>query len=256
MVFECLKCGLDLIGWPFLLPLVIAETKADDIRQVLQRCQTYINEFEPSTGAYVDEPCVNRREMEPTSFDKHIGVFTWTAGALACCQWTTQVYQDILEFIEAAAKSDVRVVDSPREDRDIQPKLSTLKKFMKENKWRISYLQERRESYIPTVNTAMISGPATTDNTQVYSLIAQKDNAENIRLADASVQIAKAGLQGNVDMKAIATDSKMVALATLQDSAAIRTISTITTFFLPATFTAVSSIQDLQRLSLTTMISE
>ena len=74
----------------------------------------------------------------------------------------------------------------------------------------------------------------------MYSLIAQRDNAENIRLADASFEIAKAGLQGNMDMKAIANASKTVALATLQDSAAMRTIAAVTTFFLPATFTAVS----------------
>jgi hypothetical protein len=53
----------------------------------------------------------------------------------------------------------------------------------------------------------------------------------------------------------------MVALAALQDSAALKTISTITTFFLPATFTAVSIFPDLpsivrkQRLCLTMMIS-
>jgi len=75
-------------------------------------------------------------------------------------------------------------------------------------------------------------------------LIAQKDNAENIRLADASVRMAEAGLRGNADMKVIATDAKTVALATLRDSAAMRNISVVTTFFLPATFTAVRSFPD------------
>lgn len=73
----------------------------------------------------------------------------------------------------------------------------------------------------------------------MYSLIAQKDNAENIRLADASVRMAQAGIDGNAAMKAIAEDSKVVAVATLRDSAAMRTIAAVTVFFLPATFTAV-----------------
>jgi hypothetical protein len=54
--------------------------------------------------------------------------------------------------------------------------------------------------------------------------------------------MAESGLQGNADMKVIATDAKTVALATLRDSAAMRTLSVVTTFFLPATFTAVSSL--------------
>lgn len=41
-------------------------------------------------------------------------------------------------------------------------------------------------------------------------------------------------------MKAIAEDSKMVALATSEDSGAMRTIAVVTMIFLPATFTAVS----------------
>jgi len=40
-------------------------------------------------------------------------------------------------------------------------------------------------------------------------------------------------------MKTVAEDSKTVALATLRDSAAMRTIAAVTVFFLPATFTAV-----------------
>jgi hypothetical protein len=43
-------------------------------------------------------------------------------------------------------------------------------------------------------------------------------------------------------MKALAEDSKSVALATARDSAAMRVIAVVTILFLPATFTAVSNL--------------
>lgn len=55
-----------------------------------------------------------------------------------------------------------------------------------------------------------------------------------MNLTNASVQIAK-------DSRTITEDSNRVALATARDSAAMRIISAVTLFFLPATFTAVSS---------------
>src|SRR5262249_53283996 len=153
-VFECLKCGLNLIGWPFLLPLTIADTKAVYTQQILQKCQTNINQF-ASTGTYVDDPSAGRGGIEPAAFDENISLLTWTAGLLAWCEWTANVYHDILEFIEAAAKSDVQVVYSSPEGRVILLKLSSLKQFMNGNKWRTSYLQERRNGYILTVSTVM-----------------------------------------------------------------------------------------------------
>jgi hypothetical protein len=77
-------------------------------------------------------------------------------------------------------------------------------------------------------------------NCQVYSLIAQKDNALNMQIAKASLQLAEASKRDSAAMRAIAKDSKMVALATSRDSAAMRTIAAVTILFLPATFTAVS----------------
>ena len=75
---------------------------------------------------------------------------------------------------------------------------------------------------------------------QVYSLIAQRDNAVNMQIAEASRRIAEASRQDNLAMREIAEDSKAVALATARDSAAMRVIAAVTILFLPATFTAVS----------------
>jgi hypothetical protein len=65
-------------------------------------------------------------------------------------------------------------------------------------------------------------------NCQVYSLIAQKDNALNMQIAKASLQLAEASKRDSAAMRAIAEDSKMVALATSRDSAAMRTIAAVT----------------------------
>ena len=265
-VFGCLEHVLDLIGCPFLVPLLVAETKGDFSRRNLEKCHRQINEFDPTAGYYIDD---NNNEHHgatvPVGFDENIRRLTWTTGVIAWCKLMANIYQDILEFIEAAVKSDMQVIaDPPPEVRVILSKINNLKQYMKEIESRCCYLQERREGYIQTVShvyrsNAMVSSPVMTDNTQIYSLTAQKDNAENIRLADASVRMAEAGLRASADMKAIATDSKMVALATLQDSAAMRTISAVTTFFLPATFTAVCYSQTYlaysARLGLITMIS-
>jgi hypothetical protein len=49
--------------------------------------------------------------------------------------------------------------------------------------------------------------------------------------------IAQLSRQGNLIMKAIAGDSKAVALATARDGAAMRVTAAVAILFLPATFT-------------------
>jgi hypothetical protein len=63
-------------------------------------------------------------------------------------------------------------------------------------------------------------------NAQIYSLIAQKDNALSMK--------------DNAALKTISEDQKQVAIMATRDSAAMSVISAITAVFLPATFTAVS----------------
>ena len=61
---------------------------------------------------------------------------------------------------------------------------------------------------------------------QIYSLIAQKDNALSVR--------------DNAALKKISEDQKLIAIAATKDSAAMKVISVITVVFLPGTFAAVS----------------
>ena len=62
---------------------------------------------------------------------------------------------------------------------------------------------------------------------KVYSGIAQRDSAISLKLASTSTSLAQL--------------SQSIALSTSRDSRVMRIIAAITVFFLPATFTAVSS---------------
>lgn len=61
---------------------------------------------------------------------------------------------------------------------------------------------------------------------QIYAMSSQRDNAMSREMTVIS--------------NSISSDSKQIALAAARDSAAMKSIALLTTFFLPATFVAVS----------------
>lgn len=77
------------------------------------------------------------------------------------------------------------------------------------------------------------------DHMQVYSLMAQKDNALNMQTAEASLRISEASYRDSAAMIALAEDSKQIAVATSRDSSSMFIISALTLIYLPSTFTAV-----------------
>lgn len=77
---------------------------------------------------------------------------------------------------------------------------------------RIDYLSTRVQALVQTVN----------------SLVAQRDSTNSLALATTSTQLAQT--------------SHEVAIPTSRDSAVMKIIAAITIFFLPATFTAVSTL--------------
>lgn len=89
---------------------------------------------------------------------------------------------------------------------------------------------------------AIPSEPSTNDladQPQIYSLMAQKDNALNVRIADESRRLSHESYRNSDAMIAIAEDSKQVALSTSKDSSWMLIISALALFYLPPTFTAV-----------------
>ena len=87
---------------------------------------------------------------------------------------------------------------------------------------RITYLEKWTQAQVQTL----------------YNLIAQRDNAVAIQLAEASRATAEASLCDKRALKELALDSKNIAAATQKDSAAMRTIAIVTVVCLPGTFTA------------------
>ena len=101
-------------------------------------------------------------------------------------------------------------------------RIALLRSWLHGTRSRISYLEKRTQAQIQTL----------------YSLIAQRDNAVSIHLAEASKATAEASLRDNQTMRQLAEDSRNIAAATQKDSAAMRTIAIVTIVFLPGTFTA------------------
>lgn len=72
----------------------------------------------------------------------------------------------------------------------------------------------------------------------IYSLVAQRDNLVNAKLAESSVRIAEAARADNLAMKTIAEDSRIAAIESLRKSHIMSSIGVVTMLFLPATFIA------------------
>jgi hypothetical protein len=88
----------------------------------------------------------------------------------------------------------------------------------------------------------MITQDPESNERQVYSLVAQRDNATNLQIskestkvAEESRKIAELSRKDNLAMQEIAVSSA-------KDSATMRVIAAVTLFFLPATFVAVSKL--------------
>jgi hypothetical protein len=74
---------------------------------------------------------------------------------------------------------------------------------------------------------------------QVYSLIAQKENALSKRIAETSLRVAEATQRENSEMKLISEEMKTLAISALRESSSMKFLQVITMLFLPATFVAV-----------------
>ena len=122
-VFEYLKLNLDMIGWLFLLPLIITEAKADFTRKFLEEALRCINHLEPTSEYYMnDYKNINDQAPEPAVLSENLRTLTSTSRPLAWCKWSADVYEYILEYIEAAAESDVQTMDSLPEGHVIRKK--------------------------------------------------------------------------------------------------------------------------------------
>lgn len=78
-------------------------------------------------------------------------------------------------------------------------------------------------------------------DSQVYSLISQRDSAINLEIAQRSGQVAEQSMAIAQLSREDNLAMREVAIAAAKDSATMRVIAAVTLFFLPPTFVAVSS---------------
>ncbi|KAK0099413.1 hypothetical protein ONS95_003517 [Cadophora gregata] len=99
-----------------------------------------------------------------------------------------------------------------------------------------SLVRQKLEYIQAGIDAALMHGEHVQRRTEafrqlVYQLMAQKDSHTNITIATSSAEIAKASKEDSAVMRQIALDTK-------RDSSAMKTIATLTMFFLPGTFIA------------------
>lgn len=151
--FQGLKHGVQLLGCPLLLSVVDLEMKADYSRRVLDKCHRHMNEFEPSTGYHIDDnKNIEGKLIEPKDFEKQIRRLTAVTGRVAWCKWTGDVHTDLLLFLENELSFLSVYWACPKVDISIMVhRVHYLQNFVKQNKWRAIYMEERRNGYIQTV---------------------------------------------------------------------------------------------------------
>ena len=139
------------------------------------------------------------------------GLTTFSEG-LALVSHSSEIDVRILDFLDEFDSLDLQCQRTLQSSRE---RLSLLRSRITGTQYRISYLEKRTRTQIQTL----------------YNLIAQRDNAVSIQLAEASKVTSEASLRDNQAMKDIAAASQ-------KDSAAMRMIAIVTIIFLPGTFTA------------------
>ena len=234
--------GLRQIAWhPLLLPMILLELRTEFIAPDLMKARLALYRVEKDNGThknyqdrehhrkagyYATGPVVWKRE----GFDSLPGILTSIASDCALFDAKCQINEELLDWIEEMNKkfsidiSDSKTSNSYPSSTIICRKISTMRTWLKNNRIRSVYLGHRAEVQVQAVRkpSSELLGSsfvqtelemnANRECNQCLSFMAQRDN-------DSNIQTAKAALRYSSDM---------------------RTISTVTLVFLPATAAAVS----------------
>ena len=152
-----LKHSLQLLGCPLLLPVVELEVKADYTQKLLDKCHCHMNDFEPDIGFSLhfhvdDDQTLEHRPIERDVFEKHIRRLTTVSGRVGWCKWAGDVHSDLLLFLESELSGpSPRWACSEADVSTLLHKVHYLQNFVRQNKLRAMYIEERRNGYIQTV---------------------------------------------------------------------------------------------------------
>lgn len=235
-IFRYLTIASPAIAAPMLLPVMIKELMARNWNRYVDQCHQEVFDVELATKmrkglvnvpyiTITDDTVPDLKSIDLVEITRSLNsVSTKLAFSSMQCRSSLQV----LSFIAGIHKDfQSKAILPTNDDLDsiqssLAAKIEHLQSWLEGIEARCTYLTQRAQAQVQTV----------------YSLIAQRDNAVNMQIAEASRRIAEASRLDNLAMREIAEDSKAVALATARDSAAMRVIAAVTILFLPATFTA------------------
>ncbi|KAF2669230.1 hypothetical protein BT63DRAFT_255003 [Microthyrium microscopicum] len=234
-IFQYLNATSPLIAGPMLLPIMIKELMVKIWTGYVDQCHQELFDVELATrmrkglanvpyASITDDTVPELGSIDLVDITRSLNS---TLTKIAFSSMQCQSSRRVLSFV-SDMNSDFQMNVATAElslqslQAHLQAKVEHLQSWFEGIEARCIYLTQRAQAQTQTV----------------YSLIAQRDNAVNLRIAEASRSLAEASRRDNTAMKAIAEDSKIVALATARDSASMRIIAIVTILFLPATFTA------------------
>ena len=223
-LLDRLQQCLPLTSSPTLIPFLLLRRRFENTVLRIKILANNVHHFEQTTRMLqemsierVDVGALKQNEYKWKSVGRGLSTFSEEVAHLA---YGCDIDLRLLEFLD---EIDSWIEEhSSEKTQASRERTSLLRSWLQSTQSRITYLEKRAQAQVQTL----------------YSLIAQRDNAVSIQLAEASKATAEASLRDNQTMKQLAEDSKNIAAATQKDSAAMRTIAVVTAIFLPGTFTA------------------
>ncbi|KAF2865110.1 hypothetical protein BDV95DRAFT_612898 [Massariosphaeria phaeospora] len=227
LLCEELKGSRALVGIPTFVPMCLLEMKTERVEESLEESYADIYKMKVKT------------RMTSNADDDFAGVGTDDSDFVSVSRSLTEIFRSLAKN-EFACEAHLHLLDRLDEEnlrlfaysarmsydekamRTIEKRNRSLRSWMQTLGPQTRYHSQRSQAYVQTV----------------YSLIAQHDNALNIKTAEASLRVSEISYRDSAAMKAIAEDSKQVALATWRDSSLMYIVAILTLIFLPPTFTA------------------
>lgn len=218
-----------------LTPMLLIELRAQAIWKHVSHSHTQIFHLEGQTGVFTSSTRKSpirergfrlspsgakvfpgaRKSVDYESVTVELtGTITELSHALFTCDVTVRLL-DKIPYLTAFTSSTGQSMEQSEADENLRDKIEYLESYYRGLESRANYVMRRAQAQVQTV----------------YSMVAQRDSA-------ASVALAEASRQDNILMRKIAEDSKRVAVATSRDSAAMKIIAAVTILFLPGTFVA------------------
>jgi hypothetical protein len=249
----------DLCSIPTLIPALLLEFRESISRKSLDNSEDILRRVETETGLSPrwwstsrEERLVqkmNRRSLDEMDFERITRYITSASTSMAHVEYRCKSHLPVLDLLDQIGKNSLQYTQPyqrkvhEKDELRVQSLIDRLRVSAECTLSRTKYLSTRADIQRQTVSER-VSLPrksnSLTHSVQVYSLIAQKENALNKKIAESSLRVAEATQKENSEMKLISEEMKTLAISALRENSSMRFLQVITMLFLPATFVAVS----------------